>query len=151
MPGFSLGEFADKLNEIMPVIVKEFLKKQANELGKLTLPQFFILDYLTRQGESKMTDLALFLGVTTAAMTGIVERLVKNKFVQRIYEPEDRRIIKIKPTTKGLELVKKINLQKRQMIIKTFGRISQKEREDYLNVLIRIHNILTKKDTVELK
>lgn len=140
----SLQEFADKLNEIMPVIVKEFLKKQSDELGKVTMPQFFILDFLNRHGESRMTDLSNFMGVTTAAMTGIVARLVKNKYVQRIYEPQDRRIIKVRPSEKGVELVKKINQQKRKIIINTFGKISQKEREDYLRILMRIHDILTK-------
>lgn len=147
MTQVSLPEFADKMNEVMPAIIKEFAKRQANELykGKVTLPQFLILDFLNIQGgESKMTDLAHFLGVTTAATTGIVDRLVKYGYCFRVSEPKDRRIIKIKPTPKGSRLVRKINQQRRQMIIKIFGKISQKEREDYLRILMHIRDILTK-------
>ncbi len=143
----SLTEFADKLNEIMPQLAKEFFRKQFHELHKvkITLPQLFILDFLLREGEAKMTDLSNFVRVTTAAMTGVVDRLVKYGYVQRVYDASDRRIIKIRPTAKGNELVKKINQQKRRMIIDTFGMISQQEREQYLKILLRIQEILAKK------
>jgi len=146
----SLLEFADKINQIMPEIFKKFIRRQTSELfkGKVTLPQLFILNFLDKEVQSRMTDLAHFLNVTTAAATGIVDRLVKYGYVQRVYEPLDRRIIKIKLTSKGLELLKKINQQKRQMIIDIFGKISQVERQDYLRILMRIHDILTKEDKV---
>lgn len=141
-----LSEFADKVSEIMPVIMKEFTKRQVNELckGKITLPQFLILDILHREGETKMTALAHLMTVTTAAMTGIVDRLVRDGYVARSYDLEDRRIIKIKLTARGMELVKKINAERRQMTIKIFGRISEADRRDYLRILMRIKDILTK-------
>lgn len=145
MPDFSLPEFADKINELMPVIIKEFARRQVNELykGKITLPQFLILEFLHRKDESKMTALAHFVGVTTAAITGIVNRLVRDGFVVRENQPEDRRIIKIKLTSKGAELVKKVNAHRRQMIIRIFGRISGRDRQDYLRILMQIKEILT--------
>lgn len=148
MAQFSLSEFADRLNQVMPLIIKEFTRRQANELyqGKITLPQFLILNFLSGQDESKMKDLAHFMGVSTAAMTGIVDRLVKYGYVTRVFDPKDRRIIKIRLLAKGLELVRKINQQRRQMLIKIFGKISQSEREDYLRILMRIHDILTEEE-----
>lgn len=152
MPQLSLTEFADKIHEIMPVIIREFARSQVDELyrGKITLPQFLILDFLDKKGESKMTDLAHFMGVSTAAMTGIVERLVKSGYAVRIFDPQDRRIIKIKPTSQGSKLVKKINRKRRDMIIKIFGEISESERQDYLEILIHIYDILTKKQEENL-
>ncbi len=142
----SLLEFADKMNEVMPGIIQGFARRQTDELykGKITLPQFLILDFLSQQGESKMTALAHFMHVTTAAMTGIVDRLVGYGYVVRVYEPEDRRIIKIKLTPRGNELVRKINAQRRRMVIKIFGSISEADRQDYLRILMQIHNILIK-------
>lgn len=145
----SLSEFADKINEIMPGIIQGFSRRQANELykGKITLPQFLILDFLIREGESRMTDMAHFMHVTTAAMTGIVDRLVGYSYVTRVYDPEDRRIIKIKLTSHGNNLVKKINTQRRSMVIKIFGGISQGNRRDYLRILLEIKEIFTKEDS----
>lgn len=141
----SLSDFADQLNNIMPVIIKEFASRQTNELykGKITMPQFLILSYLYANGESKMKDLADFVKVTSAAMTGIIDRLVKYDYVKRVFEPDDRRIIKIKLTPKGEALVAKINRQRREMVISIFGRITEAEREEYLRILMRIHDIMT--------
>lgn len=141
----SLPEFADKIGEIFPVVIKHFLKRQTNELcrGKITMPQFIILNFLGKEGESRMTDLARFMNVTTAAMTGLVDRLVRYSYVARIFDPADRRIIKIKITNKGSLLVKNVNQQKRQMIIDIFGRLSQQERQDYLRIITRVRDVLT--------
>lgn len=147
MSVIALPEFADKLSAIMPVIMREFSKKIGSELyqGKITLPQFIILEFLHREGESKMTDLARFMSVTTAAMTGFVERLVRDGYVERVFDPGDRRVIIIKLTGKGAVLVKKVNAQRRSTVINIFGQISQAEREEYLKILTRIHNILLNK------
>lgn len=146
---FSLLDFADKMNDILPVIIKEFARRQVNELykGKITLPQFLILEFLSRRLESNMTDLARFMNVSTAAMTGIVDRLVKYGYVVRAYDQKDRRIIKVKMTARGKKLVKKINHQRRQMVIKIFGRISEADRQDYLRILMQIRDILVKENS----
>lgn len=150
MSQISLSEFADQMNEVMPVVIKEFARRQINELykGKITLPQFLVLEFLHREGESKMTDLARFMHVTTPAMTGIVDRLVRDGYVARDYDPEDRRIIKVKLTPKGNELVRKINSQRQQMVIKIFDKISQTDRQDYLRILMQIRNILTQEKKI---
>lgn len=144
MLGVSLADFANKMNEIMPIIIKEFSKRHTSELykGNITLPQLLILNYLNKKEEGKMTDLAKFMGVTTAAMTGITDRLVRGNYVVRNHDTKDRRVINIKLTSKGVNLVKRINQQRREMVIKIFGKISQPERENYLNILMRIRDIL---------
>jgi len=142
----SLHEFADRINDIIPIMIREFAKYQVNELskGKITLPQFLILGFLEKSGEAKMSGLANFMAVSTAAMTGTVDRLVRYGYVTRELEPEDRRVIKIKITLKGRELIKKINSQRRQMIIDIFGKISEGDRSDYLRVLTKIEEILSR-------
>jgi len=147
-----LGEFADKLNRIMPVIMIEFLRRNADELskGKITPPQLLTLSFLNEKGESRMTDLARFMKVTTAAMTGVVDRLVRDAYALRVFDPKDRRIIKVRLTPKGAELIKRINRQKRNMIVNIFGKISDSERQDYLRILTRIQDVLTKEKEVSL-
>ena len=144
MSHVSLSEFADKVADIMPEVWRCIIKREACELfkGKITLPQFVILNVLHREGESKMSDIARFLDVTTAAATGLVARLVKCGYLVRVYDPQDRRIIRIKLSAKGSELVEKTNRQKRQMIIDIFGKISQDDRESYLRILSRMLGIL---------
>jgi hypothetical protein len=46
----SLNEFADRLNKIMPVIMKGFARRSTNELykEKITLPQLLVLAFQER-------------------------------------------------------------------------------------------------------
>lgn len=140
-----INDFADQINEIAPVIMRDLAKRQICELfkGKITLPQLLVLDFLDAKGASKMKDLALFMNVTTAAVTGIVERLVRDNYVLRSYDPKDRRIIRVDLTNKGSELFKKINRERRQIIVEIFSKISEADRQNYLRILLEIKEILT--------
>ncbi len=140
----TITEFADKINDVVPVMIKEFSRRNVAELykGKITLPQFLILGFLHNNGDSKMCGIAKFMSVTTAAMTGMVDRLERLGYVKREPEPKDRRIINVGLTSKGQELVNKINLRRREMIVDVFGKVSEQDRMDYLRVLTKVKDIL---------
>jgi len=140
----SISEFADRLSEIMPALTREFARHQTEEFYKMkvTMPQFVVMEILHRNDEIKMTDLARSMNVSTAAMTGIIDRLVRERYVIRSSDPKDRRIINVGLTEKGCKILKKIISLRKQMLIKVFGIISQKEREDYLNILSHIRDHL---------
>jgi len=146
-----LIEFADKLDMLLPGIMREFARRHTCELfrGKITLPQLLIMGIVNDQGQIGMTDAARLMSVSTAAMTGIINRLVRDGYILRIYDSKDRRTIKVKLTAKGTDLVKKINAQRRQMIVKVFSKITELERQDYLRILTKIHDILLKDKDIE--
>lgn len=149
MTGIAIADFAQKMNQIMPEIMKGFARRQSNDVykGKITLPQLLILERLNRQGASKMTDLAKFMKVTTAASTGIVQRLVMSGYVQREYDQSDRRIIRIRLSAKGIELLKKINQQRTQSVTKIFSQISENDRGEYLRILTQVKDILDREES----
>jgi len=140
----SLTEYSRSLIEIMPEVARGLWKREINELtnGTITPPQIFILIYLNKMGELRMTDVARYLSVTTAAATGIVDRLVRGGYVSRVYDPSDRRIIRVRLTEKGKDLVKNLIVHKVARIKEIFSRLSDKDRTDYLRVLTRIQGIL---------
>jgi DNA-binding MarR family transcriptional regulator len=144
MAGITLSEFADRVNEIMPVISREFLRHQSAEFykTKVTVPQFVVMSILYRQGELKMTDLARLMNVTTAAVTGIIDRLVRDRYIKRHHDSEDRRIIKVSLTNKGNSTVKNMSEKQKEITMKVFGMISQEEREQYINILTHIQHHL---------
>jgi DNA-binding MarR family transcriptional regulator len=143
----SINDFADQIGEVMPVIMREFARRQTSELckGKVTLQQMLILDFLSRAGSSRMTDIARTMKVTTAAATGIIDRLVKSGYCLREYNAHDRRIVYIRISNKGISLVKKVDRERRETLINTFGKISEQDRKDYLRILKQIQKVLTEK------
>ncbi|HOU36091.1 MAG TPA: MarR family transcriptional regulator [Candidatus Omnitrophota bacterium] len=149
MESASLTDYARNLIEVMPEVIRGLWKREINELtrGTLTPPQIFTLIYLNKMTELRMTDVACYLSVTTAAATGIVDRLVKADYVSRMYDPADRRIIRVRLTDKGMELVKKLLVHKVARIKEVFSKLSAKDREDYLRVLTRLKDILAQESS----
>ncbi|MCX6355000.1 MAG: MarR family transcriptional regulator [Candidatus Aureabacteria bacterium] len=145
MRGSQITKFVDEINKVMPTIIREFGRRQAPQLfrGKFTFPQVFLLDHLAREGESTMTGLARFMHVSTPAMTGIINRLVRAGYCERVYDPNDRRIIKMRLTSSGQGIVRKVNEERRRIMIDIFRSFSERERTQYLHILRRMHTVLT--------
>lgn len=145
MTELSLAQFADAVSEIMPVIAREFFKREKSGFVKLnmTMPQFLVLVFLNKRGKASMSDMASGLGVTTAAMTGIVDRLVRDGFISREHDRDDRRVVNIELTSKGSKMVKAMIEKRKQMIASIFGALTQEERNQYLGILMRIRDGLT--------
>lgn len=80
------------------------LSKELNR-GNLSYPQFFLLTYLTSEEYLTMTDIAAKMGHSTAAATGLVDRIEKLGYVERVHATEDRRKIMVRITPKGVEFV----------------------------------------------
>lgn len=74
---------------------------------KLDVPlaQLKSLLIITAKGETNFSTLAQDLGVTPGDVTGIIERLVEQGLVSRKPSPEDRRVIWLEATDKGLDLL----------------------------------------------
>ena len=68
----------------------------ANKAG-LTGADHKYLGYLTRHGPMTAGELAKYTGLTTGAVTGLIDRLEKKNLVKREFDPADRRKIIIVP------------------------------------------------------
>lgn len=72
---------------------------------ELTMPQLKALMCVTENEGATHGQIARSLGVTLSTITGIVDRLVDQGFVQRREDPVDRRITRVLPTARGANLV----------------------------------------------
>lgn len=80
------------------------LSKELNR-GNLSYPQFFLLTYLSSEEYLTMTDISKKMGHSTAAATGLVDRIENLGYVERTHASEDRRKIMVRITPKGVEMV----------------------------------------------
>jgi DNA-binding MarR family transcriptional regulator len=120
---------------------RSFLLNLSRELnkGNVSFAQFFLLGYLANESFLTMTDISRKMGHSTAAATGLVDRLEKLGYVQRLHASEDRRKVMVQITRKGIELVERIredivgnlvdlmeDLDKNEQdaLINTYGKIS---------------------------
>jgi DNA-binding MarR family transcriptional regulator len=108
--GASVKADADRLADFVLFTQRSCILNLSNELnkGNVSFPQFFLLTYLSSEDYLTMSDIAKKMGHSTAAATGLVDRLEKLGYVERIHAAEDRRKIMVRITAKGVELVSKM-------------------------------------------
>lgn len=73
----------------------------------LAIPQLFTLRLLYYNKPKDLSSLAEFMGVSKPTITGIMNTLEREGFVQRQHDTEDRRRIDMELTQKSLDLFSK--------------------------------------------
>jgi DNA-binding MarR family transcriptional regulator len=108
--GASVQADADRLADFVLLTQRSCILNLSTELnkGNVSFPQFFLLTYLSSEEYLTMSDIAKKMGHSTAAATGLVDRLEKLSYVERIHAAEDRRKIMVRITQKGTELVSRM-------------------------------------------
>ena len=97
----------DRLADFIMFAQRSFLLDLSQELndGNISYAQFFLLGYLANEDYLTMTDISKKMGHSTAAATGLVDRLEKLGYVQRLHAADDRRKVMVQITRKGIDLV----------------------------------------------
>ncbi len=111
--GASLKADADRLADFVLFTQRSCILNLSTELnkGSISFPQFFLLTYLSSEEYLTMSDIAKKMGHSTAAATGLVDRLEKLGYVERVHAAEDRRKIMVRITSKGVELVSRLRAE----------------------------------------
>ncbi len=101
---------ADRLADFIMFAQRSFLLDLSKELnkGNVSYAQFFLLGYLANEDFLTMTDISKKMGHSTAAATGLVDRLEKLGYVQRLHAADDRRKVMVQITRKGIEMVTRL-------------------------------------------
>ena len=145
-----IERFGRRMIELLPQLVRGFARHEHNDLsrGKLTLPQLWALEHLSRQARGcPMHALSQALGISRPAATGLMDRLIAQGLARRVEDPKDRRIVRVISTAKGQRVLANIWEQKRRTLIAVFGQISPSDRAQYLLTLEQVVNILGRQPT----
>ena len=103
----SIKDDAGRLADFVLFTQRGCILNLSSELnrGNLSYSQFFLLTYLSSEEYLTMTDIAKKIDHSTAAATGLVDRMEKFGYLERVHAVEDRRKIMVRITKKGVELV----------------------------------------------
>jgi DNA-binding MarR family transcriptional regulator len=106
----NVKKLASEVADFIMYTQRSFLLDLSKELnrGNVSYAQFFLLGYLASEDYLTMTDISRKMGHSTAAATGLVDRLEKLGYVQRLHASDDRRKVMVQITRKGQELVQQL-------------------------------------------
>ena len=107
------------------------------------------LGFIMEKGQMTAGELSTLTGLTTGAVTGLIDRFEKKKLVKRQFAKDDRRKVIIEPVTKNimalLEPLYKEYRNKTDKLIASFSGEEMKTIEKYLAKSIEVMNEATGK------
>jgi DNA-binding MarR family transcriptional regulator len=126
-------ELIEKIIELQRIVDRARRQYEVDVWMELdvTLPQLKSLFFISHQGSTNLSTLATALRVTPTNVTGIVDRLVKQGLVSRTENPDDRRMLLLRATEKGEELLIKLRERRWGYISGVLSHLDSKE----LNVI----------------
>ncbi len=105
--------------------------------GRISYPQFFLLAYLEEEECLSMSSIARIMGHSTAAATGMVDKLEQLGHLRRYTAAADRRKIMVSITDRGRQLVADLRSNIAQDLAQLMAR------EDERVALKRTNNLLS--------
>jgi len=93
----------------------------------LSMAQLNILYTLKRCGEMPMSRLAEMLNVSLSNATGLIDRIEERGLVDRSRVPEDRRIVLIRVTAAGEQMLRDFDILSDELLRSALGGLSRTE------------------------
>lgn len=82
-----------------------------------------------------ITELAKELGTSTSAATQLADRLQKAGLIDRVVDPNDRRVKKLLLTDQGKQLIGARRARRVERMVKALDRLSDEQRESVLEAM----------------
>ena len=119
--------------------IRDFLR-YSRESG-LSMSQLGALYHIHRIGSSGVTDVGDHLGVTSAAASQMLERLVQQGLILRSVDPSDRRVKHVVLTAEGRQVLQESMRARQRWLYNLAEALSDPEKE----TLIAAFNLLIDK------
>ena len=107
----------------------------------VSLDMYYCIQSMRRSGRTMtMTELANFARMPKQQMSKLVDRLVEGGFAERLSDPDDRRVIRLRATGKADEYVKSFLEKDAAEFREFFEQLENDERETFCSALRTIHD-----------
>lgn len=131
---------AERLADIFTVLQRCFMLNLSKELsrGNVSFPQYCLLGFLREQKQLTMTEIAQRMGHSTAAATGLIDRLENIGHVRRTHGKDDRRKVLVEITASGAALVAEVREDMISNLLKMMEVLDPDEQKSWLQIYEKI-------------
>ncbi len=137
IPTESIGRLADIILSLQRCFIARLSETLA--AGQVSFPQFFLLTHINDADEAlSMTEIAGKMTHTTAAATGLVDRLERLGYVERATAPHDRRKVLVRIKPKGTDLVALIRRDMVENLSKVMRELNPREQTMWIQIYEKV-------------
>ena len=113
---------------------------------QVTTSQLVTLLRIYEKVSTRVGVLSKEMHVSAPTITGVIDRLLRHGYIKRTHDKEDRRVVNVELTNKGKSLVEQTLSEINKRWYRILVHLSQEERENYLRILRRIVEVVTKEN-----
>ena len=110
----------------------------------LTKLDLLALEVLGKREHFIMRELTERLSIALSSSTGIIDRLVEKGYVSRSRIDQDRRIVQVRLTEKGANLLADKNRRAKLMVEKMLSCLNEQEQNELILLLEKMAGTLSK-------
>ena len=119
-------------------LTKEYLLPQRS--GQLARSEMSVLAFLAEDGAMAMSEISTRVGLALSSTTGLIDRLVARKLVERARVESDRRTVRVKLTARGRRALEAAITDKIGLARGMLERLEPPEREAMLRLFRKVSN-----------
>lgn len=101
----------------------------------LTGPQLTAVKMLEGFGDLSLSALSARMSARNSTITGLVDRMERDGLVERVRDDADRRIVRIRLTTKGRALARMVPVGSMETFADALRSLDDADRDDLLRIL----------------
>lgn len=129
-----------KINYILVRLVNEIWELEGktiitDEFKDITNNDMHVIEAIGLEGGKNMSSVAKRLNITVGSLTTAVNNLVKKQYVERSRSEEDRRVVLVKLTEKGIAAFKHHEEYHRQMTETVLEKLDEEDLPVVMKVL----------------
>lgn len=126
--------------QIFTSAVSDLLEDQLDALSeqKVTFSQIKLLKMVSLTEGYTVSNVAQFLGVSTAAASRAVDRLVRRHLLKRTESPSDRRVVHLSLTPEGTTLLARYEASADRALQQVFGSLPPEQLREASEFLDRL-------------
>jgi DNA-binding MarR family transcriptional regulator len=108
--------------------------RYAKDTG-LSMPQLGALMQVYHKQNCAVSDVGSEMGITSAAASQMLDRLVQQSYIERTEDPVDRRVKQIVLTEKGMGIVKGVIQARLERFSEIVSSLTQEEKQQTQKVI----------------
>jgi DNA-binding MarR family transcriptional regulator len=93
----------------------------------ISMTQLHVMHLIDHHGEMPMSRLAEMLDVSLSNGTGLIDRVEERGFVERIRVPSDRRMVMVRLTPVGRQMLDEIETVREQILRRVLDKLDEKQ------------------------
>jgi DNA-binding MarR family transcriptional regulator len=143
-----LDAMVDDLYIVAPLFFRTMFRGHHNLSHNPMSSEFKVMGMLTRHGSLNISRIGKWLGISKSNMTANIDKLIEENMVERKSDPNDRRVINVSLTEKGVEYMNRSWDEAHEAVKMRLSSLTIEEMDSLYTSLENIRIILSKLNEV---